>query len=161
MFYAALSYTIHHAVPEDTTALVRELQGRYDVFSYVPGTHFHASFGHLEGYTSAYYTYMWSLVIAKDLFSAFDEDDLFAPEVAHRYRDRVLAAGGPGRRGPRRGLPRPPVHVRGVRALAEPGLTAAGRPCPVRDGARRHGRPGRISRTRPAARAAGRSPRPR
>ena len=94
MFYAALSYTIHHAVPEDTTALVRELQGRYDVFSYVPGTHFHASFGHLEGYTSAYYTYMWSLVIAKDLFSAFDEDDLFAPEVAHRYRDRVLAAGG-------------------------------------------------------------------
>ena len=37
---------------------------------------------------------MWSLVIAKDLFSAFDRDDLFAPEVAHRYRDRVLAAGG-------------------------------------------------------------------
>ena len=37
---------------------------------------------------------MWSLVIAKDLFSAFDPDDLFAPEVAHRYRDRVLAPGG-------------------------------------------------------------------
>lgn len=94
MFYAALSYRVHHAVPEDTTALVRELQGRYDLFGYVPDTHFHASFGHLEGYTSAYYTYMWSLVIAKDMFSAFDEDDLFAPEVAQRYRDRVLAAGG-------------------------------------------------------------------
>ena len=37
---------------------------------------------------------MWSLVIAKDLFSAFDRDDLFATEVAHRYRDRVLAPGG-------------------------------------------------------------------
>jgi thimet oligopeptidase len=37
---------------------------------------------------------MWSLVIAKDLFSAFDRDDLFAPEVAHRYRDAVLAPGG-------------------------------------------------------------------
>ena len=37
---------------------------------------------------------MWSLVIAKDLFSAFDPDDLFAPEVAHRYRDTVLAPGG-------------------------------------------------------------------
>ena len=24
----------------------------------------------------------------------FDEDDLFDQEVAHRYRDRVLAAGG-------------------------------------------------------------------
>ena len=57
------------------------------VFGYVPDTHFHASFGHLEGYSSAYYTYMWSLVIAKDMFSAFDENDLFAEEVAHRYRD--------------------------------------------------------------------------
>ena len=55
--------------------------------------HFFASFGHLEGYGSGYYTYMWSLVIAKDLFSAFDRDDLFATDVAHRYRDRVLAAG--------------------------------------------------------------------
>jgi thimet oligopeptidase len=94
MFYAALSYHVHHRVPEDTTALVRELQAAYDVFDYVPDTHFQASFGHLEGYSSAYYTYMWSLVIAKDMFSAFDEGDLFAEEVAHRYRDRVLAAGG-------------------------------------------------------------------
>ena len=37
---------------------------------------------------------MWSLVIAKDLFSAFDRDDLFAPETARRYRGRVLAQGG-------------------------------------------------------------------
>ena len=73
---------------------MRELQATYDVFGYVPDTHFHASFGHLEGYGSGYYTYMWSLVIAKDLFSAFDPDDLFDTEVAHRYRDRVLAPGG-------------------------------------------------------------------
>jgi thimet oligopeptidase len=94
MFYAALSYTLHHNVPDDITATVRDLQSRYDVFSYVPGTHFHTSFGHLEGYGSGYYTYMWSLVIAKDLFSAFDRSDMFATEVAHRYRDRVLAPGG-------------------------------------------------------------------
>ena len=59
---------------------VRELQEQYDVFGYVPDTHFHASFGHLDGYGSGYYTYMWSLVIAKDLFSAFDRDDLFATD---------------------------------------------------------------------------------
>ena len=94
MFYAAVSYQLHAAVPDDLTAAVRDLQRRYDLFGYVPDTHFQASFGHLGGYTSAYYTYMWSLVIAKDLFSAFDRDDLFAPEVACRYRDRVLAAGG-------------------------------------------------------------------
>jgi thimet oligopeptidase len=80
----------------DLTSTVRELQGRYDAFDYIDGTHFHTSFGHLEGYTSAYYTYMWSLVIAKDLFSAFDRDDLFDTSISHRYRDRILAAGGSG-----------------------------------------------------------------
>ena len=94
MFYAALSYTIHRDVPDDITSTLRELQAKYDLFSYVPDTHFHASFGHLEGYGSGYYTYMWSLVIAKDLFSAFDPDDLLDTSVAHRYRDRILAAGG-------------------------------------------------------------------
>jgi thimet oligopeptidase len=94
MFYAALSYEVHRQVPDDITALARELQHRYDLFEPLPDSHFHASFGHLGGYTSAYYTYMWSLVIAKDLFSAFDPADLFATDVAGRYRDRVLAAGG-------------------------------------------------------------------
>jgi thimet oligopeptidase len=94
MFYAALSYTLHQQVPRDIASTMRELQGSYDVFGYVPGTHFYASFGHLHGYGSGYYTYMWSLVIAKDLFSAFDRADMFAADVAHRYRDRVLARGG-------------------------------------------------------------------
>ena len=67
---------------------------RYALVRLVPDTHFHAGFGHLEEYTSGYYTYCWSEVIAKDLFTAFDPDDLFAPEVAHRYRDTVLAPGG-------------------------------------------------------------------
>ncbi|MEO6885917.1 MAG: M3 family metallopeptidase [Jatrophihabitantaceae bacterium] len=94
MFYAALSYLLHLERPADITATVQDLQRRYDLFSYVDGSHFHASFGHLEGYTSAYYTYMWSLVIAKDLFSAFDAADLLDPTVAHRYRDTILARGG-------------------------------------------------------------------
>ncbi|MGH8963638.1 MAG: M3 family metallopeptidase [Jatrophihabitantaceae bacterium] len=93
-FYTALSYLLHVERPADITAKVRELQERYDLFSYLDGTHFHTSFGHLEGYTSAYYTYMWSLVIAKDMFSAFDSADLFDRDVAYRYRDRVLAPGG-------------------------------------------------------------------
>jgi thimet oligopeptidase len=96
MFYSALSYQLHLTQPADITAKVRELQERYDLFSYLDGTHFQASFGHLEGYTSAYYTYMWSLVIAKDMFSAFDAGNMFDETVAHRYRDRVLAPGGRG-----------------------------------------------------------------
>lgn len=94
MFYAAMSYWFHTSRPDDLTAAMRELQERYSPFPYIVGTHMFASFGHLGGYSSAYYTYMWSLVIAKDLFSAFDPADLFDPAVAGRYRDRVLAPGG-------------------------------------------------------------------
>ncbi len=94
MFYAAMSYWFHTDRPADLTASMRELQARYSPFAYIDDTHMFASFGHLSGYSSAYYTYMWSLVIAKDLFSAFDPADLFASDVAGRYRDRVLAPGG-------------------------------------------------------------------
>ncbi|WP_323096917.1 M3 family metallopeptidase [Intrasporangium sp. YIM S08009] len=94
MFYAALSYDFHTRETDDLTARMRELMGRYSVFPYLEGTHMHCAFGHLDGYSSAYYTYMWSLVIAKDMFSAFDKDDLFDPEVAGAYRDKVLAQGG-------------------------------------------------------------------
>jgi thimet oligopeptidase len=37
---------------------------------------------------------MWSLVIAKDMFSKFDKDHLLAPGAAKAYRDAVLAPGG-------------------------------------------------------------------
>ncbi|HPZ69118.1 MAG TPA: M3 family metallopeptidase [Dermatophilaceae bacterium] len=94
MFYAAMSYWFHTERPADITARTRELQAQYSLFPYIEGTHMPCSFGHLEGYSSAYYTYMWSLVIAKDLFSAFDRSNMFDAQVAGRYRDRVLARGG-------------------------------------------------------------------
>jgi thimet oligopeptidase len=102
MFYAAMSYWFHadearRAAGEEVASLTDrmvEFQSRYGALPYLEGTHMFAAFGHLGGYSSAYYTYMWSLVIAKDMFSAFEGDDLFAPEVATRYRDRVLARGG-------------------------------------------------------------------
>jgi thimet oligopeptidase len=85
---------LHRDRPVDHTLAVRELQSRYDFVDHMGGTHFQAAFGHLSGYTSAYYTYLWSLVIAKDLFSEFDPAALFEPTVARRYRDRILAPGG-------------------------------------------------------------------
>jgi thimet oligopeptidase len=93
-FYSAVSYRLHQDLPADRTAVIEQLQDEYSVFRYLPGTHFQANFGHLTGYSSAYYTYMWSLVIAKDLFSAFNPADLFDQSVAARYRDLVLAPGG-------------------------------------------------------------------
>jgi thimet oligopeptidase len=94
MSYAARSYYFHAGEHDDLTAYGDELQRRYSVFPPLEGAHMHCAFGHLDGYSSGYYTYMWSLVIAKDLFSAFDTSDMFAPDVATAYRDTVLAMGG-------------------------------------------------------------------
>jgi thimet oligopeptidase len=40
-----------------------------------------------------YYTYMWSLVIAKDLFTRFEER-LMDTRTANEYRGKVLGPGG-------------------------------------------------------------------
>ncbi|MGZ3405436.1 MAG: M3 family metallopeptidase [Polyangia bacterium] len=96
MFYAATSLEFHARDPRglDTTKLMAELQDRYTPFKYVEGTYFHESFGHLDGYSAIYYTYMWSLVIAKDLFSVFKQEGLLNPAPARRYRRAILEAGG-------------------------------------------------------------------
>jgi thimet oligopeptidase len=54
----------------------------------------HTAFGHLNNYSAVYYTYMWSLVIAKDMFTEFKKDGLLNPEVAAKYRTAVLGASG-------------------------------------------------------------------
>lgn len=96
MFYAAISLQFHQVDPAklDQLALVKQLQAKYTPFRYVEGTHFHTSFGHLIGYSAVYYTYMWSLVIAKDMLSPFQKQGLMNTELTHAYRDKVLAAGG-------------------------------------------------------------------
>jgi thimet oligopeptidase len=95
MFYAALSLSYYEKGAEgvDLTEEMVELKKRMSPVPHEPGTHFQASFGHLHGYSAIYYTYMWSLVIAKDLFSRF-EGDLMNGAVAGAYRQAVLAPGG-------------------------------------------------------------------
>ena len=96
MFYAAISLRFHQTDPAklDQLAMVKQMQARYTPFAYVEGTKFHTSFGHLVGYSSMYYTYMWSLVIAKDLLTPFEKPGLLDPTVTARYRDKILAPGG-------------------------------------------------------------------
>ncbi|MFN0058944.1 MAG: M3 family metallopeptidase [Planctomycetota bacterium] len=96
MVYAGLSLGCYNADPAliDTTTLIATLVKRYQPYPFVDGTHMQCAFGHLDGYSAVYYTYMWSLVIAKDLFSKFDNNDLLATTVATRYRKSVLAPGG-------------------------------------------------------------------
>ncbi len=58
------------------------------------GTHLEASWGHLMGYASCYYTYAWSLVIARDFLSLFlAKGSLVDPELAKRYVEKILTPG--------------------------------------------------------------------
>lgn len=96
MYYAALSLELHRHDPStlDFNAVERETMEHHTPFTHPEGAALHLSFGHLNGYSAMYYTYMWSLVIAKDMFTAFDADDLLAPAPAARYRQAVLGRGG-------------------------------------------------------------------
>lgn len=96
MEFARLSLSIYDRNPKDinTDKLVKDITDKYSLFPYVEGTHMQAAFGHLDGYSAIYYTYMWSLVLAKDLFSEFDKTNLMSPDIAKKYRQAILAPGG-------------------------------------------------------------------
>lgn len=60
----------------------------------VPGTHDWAAFGHLNGYSAIYYTYVWSKAIALDLASRFKAAGMRDRATALAYRKSVLDPGG-------------------------------------------------------------------
>ena len=96
IFYANISLNIYNKDPKDVNvdAVVAKYEREIVPFPPTPDTHMQASFGHLDGYSAIYYTYQWSLVIAKDLFSKFDHANMLDPTVPTRYRRVVLAPGG-------------------------------------------------------------------
>ena len=95
LMLSAISLRLHDRDPRglDTTKVVFDASKEFSPIVMPEGTAMQASFGHLEGYTALYYTYMWSLVIAKDMHGAF-QNGLMDLEQAKRYRDLVLAPGG-------------------------------------------------------------------
>jgi thimet oligopeptidase len=94
--YTALSYDIYDAKPQDVNldAIDERDTAKYALFTPLAGTHMYASFGHLSGYSSAYYTYMWDKVIAEDFFEQFDPKNPLAGGTPMRYRRTVLEPGG-------------------------------------------------------------------
>lgn len=96
MNYAALSLNYYDCDPTDLDLdkTMIDLSKKYSIYDHVPETHTYAGFGHLYGYSAGYYTYMWSLVISKDLLSRFELEGMLNPNVAKAYRRAILAPGG-------------------------------------------------------------------
>ena len=94
LMYARFSLVVDSGDPNvDTDALFKATFERYLPFTFADGTHMQTAFVHLDGYAAGYYTYLWSAVIARDLFSGFDADNLMDAGRARRYRELVLAPG--------------------------------------------------------------------
>ena len=94
---ASISYDYYKGDPArtDMDAVPPDNYTRYTLFKPVESdSHMYASFPHLAGYSSAYYTYMWDKVIAEDFFGQFDKQNLLAGEAPMRYRRVVLEPGG-------------------------------------------------------------------
>jgi thimet oligopeptidase len=94
--FSAISYDIYKTKPEDVDLdkVTLDDSRRYTFFTPLPETHTWASFGHLGGYSSAYYTYLWDKVIAEDFFLQFDHQNLLAGDAPMKYRRVVLEPGG-------------------------------------------------------------------
>jgi thimet oligopeptidase len=97
IFYGTYDLTLHDKYDPNgevsTTDILRDLQNKISTMPYTEGTHFQCAFGHLNGYGSSYYGYMWSLVYAQDMFSIFAENGILDKTTGLRYRDIILAKG--------------------------------------------------------------------
>ncbi|MGI8771484.1 MAG: M3 family metallopeptidase [Acidobacteriaceae bacterium] len=101
LFYTRYSLDVHDRNPEslDLDALLQSDYQRFLPYTWIDGNRMYASFGHLVGYSSNYYTYLYDKVIAIDFFNQFDGASLLEGPAAMRYREAVLDRGGsePGR----------------------------------------------------------------
>ncbi len=75
----------------DTTAIWAKVARTMTPVGMASGTHPQAQFTHLmSGYDAGYYVYLWSLVYAQDMFTAFQKGGLENPVVGMRYRKSIL-----------------------------------------------------------------------
>ena len=86
------------AAPADPMVMQAEVLAGLGMPNAIGMRHATPQFAHVfsgDGYSSGYYSYMWSEVMDADAFSAFEEaGGAFDPEVALRLERFILSAGG-------------------------------------------------------------------
>ncbi|MGA1981930.1 MAG: M3 family metallopeptidase [Acidobacteriaceae bacterium] len=93
---ANYSLELHDRAPEQVNveAMWKKASIEGSPWQWVDGNYGFATFTHLMGYSSNYYTYSLSKVIALDFFNQFDKKNLLDGPAAMRYRKTVLERGG-------------------------------------------------------------------
>ena len=96
LFYTSYSLDTHYEDPEtlDLNILLQADYTKFLPYTWIDGNRMYASFTHLTGYSSNYYTYLYDKVIALDFFNQFNREDLLEDPIALKYRKTVLEPGG-------------------------------------------------------------------
>ena len=98
VFYGLIDFTLHDKYDptssKTTTEIVKELQEKVTLYPFLDGTHMQAAFGHLMGYAAGYYSYLWALVYAQDMFSVFEKNGVMDVKTGLKFRDVILSNGG-------------------------------------------------------------------
>ena len=96
LFYTRFAFDLHDRPTAglDVDALMRSDYAVLLPYAWDAGNRMYASFTHLTGYSSNYYTYLYDKGIALDFFAQFDPQHLLDGPAALRYRTTVLEPGG-------------------------------------------------------------------
>ena len=96
LYYTRYALDVHDRDPKtlDLDAMLKEGYQRFLPYTWIDGNRMYASFTHLVGYSSNYYTYLFDKVIAIDFFNQFQRGQLLEGPEAMRYRAAVLDRGG-------------------------------------------------------------------
>lgn len=92
--FGLLDQAIHSdEIPEDTWSYFNDLTVELFDWEISPKTNILSNWGHMFGYDSSYYGYLWSKVYAIDLFSFFKSDPM-NKKMGFRLREEILSKGG-------------------------------------------------------------------
>ena len=75
-------------------SVIRDSIARYTPIAYEPEYHLETGWPHITGYSAYFYTYLWSMILARDILQPFQErGSLIDPQVAKRYMAEILVPG--------------------------------------------------------------------
>ncbi|MBV1911323.1 MAG: M3 family metallopeptidase [Kangiellaceae bacterium] len=89
-------HTQTETTPVDTNAFEKSILEERGLIRQIAPRYRSTYFSHIfsDGYSSGYYGYIWSEILAADAFNAFKENGIFDQATAEAFRANVLSKGG-------------------------------------------------------------------